>query len=56
MASRCTVVFTVDDLAGSMATIKAQGAAVVNEPFTVGSFQVAYLADPEGNVFGIRQA
>lgn len=53
--SPCTIVFRIDSFDAVIAKLRNGGARVVNEPFSIPSGRIAYLADIEGNVFGIQE-
>lgn len=52
----CRLIFGVDDMAGTVAALKAEGVAFEGEPegFPYGIY--AQVRDPDGNVFGLLQA
>jgi len=45
----------VDDLAGTLAKVAANGGAVVTQPYPEGNLTVATFADPAGNEIGVWQ-
>lgn len=51
-----TPVFAVKDCEAAVAAVTAAGATLVNAPFSIATAKVAYVADPEGNVVGLREA
>ncbi|HEY2276979.1 MAG TPA: VOC family protein [Streptosporangiaceae bacterium] len=43
----------VEDLAAALQRAEAQGAAVISEPYSMGSLRIAVVGDPGGNAIGI---
>ena len=51
--SPATLVFEVADLEVAIADLEALGGVVVNPPFALTGFTLAYVADPEGHLVGL---
>ena len=51
----CRLIFDVDDMAGTVETLKAKGVAFEDEPEEAPYGIYAQVRDPDGNVFGLLQ-